>query len=55
MRFEYSSIDQLDHISSFYQHAVDHFDAFLSISAPYDLQELAGIQKDKKFYGHNII
>jgi aminopeptidase len=46
--FNYGDTLQLRHISPMYQYAVQHYDAFLTIRAPFNLKELEGIDAEKK-------
>lgn len=46
--YEHASGNQLDHVSDFYSHAVQHFDAVLTIMAPYDVNETRDSDSNKK-------
>jgi aminopeptidase len=46
--FNYGGAFQLRHVSPMYQYAVEHYDAFLTIRAPFNLKELEGIDAEKK-------
>ena len=46
--FKYAQGTQLDHISALYEKAVHEFDAILTISAPFDVNETVGCDSEKK-------
>lgn len=46
--FNHGDMSQLRHVSPMYQYAVNHYDAFLTIRAPFNLKELEGIDAEKK-------
>ena len=46
--FDYSQDFQIEKVSPFYKHAVNNFDAFISIRAPYDLYSLKDCDPVKK-------
>lgn len=46
--FNYGEPFQLSHVSPMYQYAVGHYDAFLTIRAPFNVKELEGIEAEKK-------
>jgi aminopeptidase len=46
--FNYGDPLQLGHVSPLYRYAVEHYDAFLTIRAPFNLKELEGIEAEKK-------
>lgn len=46
--YDYASDEQLRHVSPMYGYAVDHYDAFLTIRAPFNLKELEHVDPEKK-------
>jgi aminopeptidase len=46
--FNNGDMSQLRYVSPIYQYAVQHYDAFLTIRAPFNLKELEGIDAHKK-------
>jgi aminopeptidase len=40
--------EQLSYVSPMYFHAVEHYDAFLTIRAPYNVKELQGVDPERK-------
>ncbi|HAR94443.1 MAG TPA: aminopeptidase, partial [Deltaproteobacteria bacterium] len=46
--FNYGDPVQLGHVSPLYRYAVERYDAFLTVRAPFNLKELQGIEAEKK-------
>jgi aminopeptidase len=46
--YDEGSTEQLQYVSPLYHYAVEHFEAFLSIRAPFNVKELQSIDADKK-------
>lgn len=46
--YDEGSIEQLQYVSPLYQYAVENFDAFLTIRAPFNVRELQEVDGDKK-------
>lgn len=46
--YDEGSVEQLQHVSSLYRYAVENFDAFLTIRAPFNLKELQEVDGEKK-------
>ena len=43
------------HVNLLYAHAVQNFDAIINIIAPYNLQELKGVNPDKKLARQHVL